>query len=224
MNVSRAEIFALWKKKIPQVFQKRSRSGDLAARLAAPQSFIYKEMRGQLFPMNLQWETRKKENYDCSSKKTTKTTVFHWQKTEKKFTTKKKDKEDEGERKRKRESRVRKKSARSWTEWLRSSSTPGCSQLKRSIRFGESPLKKVPKSLYLSLSLSLSLARKMTPTLPQNSQMRYLIKSALEPSLPLSCATNCVLMSPTPVYFYDEKTAKPQVSRSSLQCLSWLHY
>jgi len=156
MNASRAEIFALWKKKIPQVFQKRSRSGDLAARLAAPQSFIYKEMRGQLFPMNLQWETRKKENYDCSSKKTTKTTVFHWQKTEKKFTTKKKeeDKEDEGERKRKRESRVRKKSARSWTEWLRSSSTPGCSQLKRSIRFGESPLKKVPKSLYLSLSLS----------------------------------------------------------------------
>ena len=60
MNASRAEIFALWKKKIPQVFQKRSRSGDLAARLAAPQSFIYKEMRGQLFPMNLQWETRKK--------------------------------------------------------------------------------------------------------------------------------------------------------------------
>jgi len=40
----------------------------------------------------------------------------------------------------------------------------------------------------------------------------------------LSSATNCVLMSPTPVYFYDEKTAKPQVSRSSLQCLSWLHY
>merc|ERR1712083_772617 len=79
-------------------------------------------------------------------------------------------------------------------------------------------------SLSLFLSLSLSLARKMTPTLPQNSQMRYLIKSALEPSLPLSCATNCVLMSPTPVYFYDEKTAKPQVSRSSLQCLSWLHY
>merc|ERR1719433_2611017 len=79
-------------------------------------------------------------------------------------------------------------------------------------------------SLSLSISLSLSLARKMTPTLPQNSQMRYLIKSALEPSLPLSCATNCVLMSPTPVYFYDEKTAKPQVSRSSLQCLSWLHY
>jgi len=84
MNASRAEIFALWKKKIPQVFQKRSRSGDLAARLAAPQSFIYKEMRGQLFPMNLQWETRKKENYDCSSKKKPKTTVFHWQKTEKK--------------------------------------------------------------------------------------------------------------------------------------------
>jgi len=40
----------------------------------------------------------------------------------------------------------------------------------------------------------------------------------------LSSATNCVLMSPMPVYFYDEKTAKPQVSRSSLQCLSWLHY
>merc|ERR1712203_1305528 len=74
-----------------------------------------------------------------------------------------------------------------------------------------------------SAKVSLSLARKMTPTLPQNSQMRYLIKSALEPSLPLSYATNCVLMSPTPVYFYDEKTAKPQVSRSSLQCLSWLH-
>jgi len=82
----------------------------------------------------------------------------------------------------------------------------------------------IEESAKVSLSLSLSLARKMTPTLPQNSQMRYLIKSALEPSLPLSYATNCVLMSPTPVYFYDEKTAKPQVSRSSLQCLSWLHY
>jgi len=167
MNASRAEIFALWKKKIPQVFQKRSRSGDLAARLAAPQSFIYKEMRGQLFPMNLQWETRKKENYDCSSKKTTKATVFHWKKTEKKITTKKKDQEDEGERKRKRESRVRKERARPWTEWLRSSSTPGCSQLKRSIRFGESPLKKVPKSLYLSLYLFLSL-------LPERWRQHYL--------------------------------------------------
>jgi len=219
MNASRAEIFALWKKKIPQVFQKRSRSGDLAARLAAPQSFIYKEMRGQLFPMNLQWETRKKENYDCSSKKTTKTTVFHWQKTEKKITTKKKDQEDEGERKRKRESRVRKESARpSDFDHHRLLDVPNWREAS------DSGSRHWRKCQSLSISLSLSLARKMTPTLPQNSQMRYLIKSALEPSLPLSCATNCVLMSPTPVYFYDEKTAKPQVSRSSLQCLSWLHY
>jgi len=33
------EIFALWKEKMPQVFLKRSRGGDLAARLAAPQVF-----------------------------------------------------------------------------------------------------------------------------------------------------------------------------------------
>jgi len=219
MNASRAEIFALWKKKIPQVFQKRSRSGDLAARLAAPQSFIYKEMRGQLFPMNLQWETRKKENYDCSSKKTTKTTVFHWQKTEKKFTTtKKRSRRWRKEKKRvtstKRKSKVLNRVASiiidSWMFPI---------EEKHPIR-GVA----IEESAKVSLSLSLSLARKMTPTLPQNSQMRYLIKSALEPSLPLSCATNCVLMSPTPVYFYDEKTAKPQVSRSSLQCLSWLHY
>lgn len=107
--------------------------------------------------------------------------------------------------------------------------TPGCSE----IHLQEHPLggrrhrRKCQKYPYLSFSL----ARKMKPILPQHSQMIYNILGALSPNQPqdpfsqetLSSATNCVLMSPTPVYFYDEKTAKPQVSRSSLQCLSWLH-
>lgn len=67
-------------------------SGDLAARPAAPQSFIDKEMRGQLFPHH-QFATREKREKQLDQpeqplRKTTnpaKTTVFHWQETEKKF-------------------------------------------------------------------------------------------------------------------------------------------
>jgi len=55
----RAEIFALSKEKIPQVFQKSSRSGDLAARLAAPQSFIDKETRPTFSPPH-EFATRKR--------------------------------------------------------------------------------------------------------------------------------------------------------------------
>ena len=221
MNASRAEIFALWKKKIPQVFQKRSRSGDLAARLAAPQSFIYKEMRGQLFPMNLQWETRKKRITTVPVRKQPKQQSFIDRKLRKNSQQKRKTKKMK-EKEREKESHEYEKKAQglepSDFDHHRLLDVPNWREAS------DSGSRHWRKCQSLSISLSLSLARKMTPTLPQNSQMRYLIKSALEPSLPLSYATNCVLMSPTPVYFYDEKTAKPQVSRSSLQCLSWLHY
>merc|ERR1739842_145411 len=67
-----------------KVFHKRIRSGDLAARRAAPQSFIDKEMRSQLFHPH-QFATRGKEKIqlgqpDQHLRKTTnptKTTVFH---------------------------------------------------------------------------------------------------------------------------------------------------
>jgi len=134
--------------------------------------------------------------------------------------------EEERERERENEETTTKETLRFHRgEWLRSFEKRrllDLSQFTGRIRFEGSPSKKVPKSPSLPLSLG-----KMMPRLPQQLTDEIKTKSALEnhPSHtppPLSYATNCVLMSPTPVYFYE--TAKPQVSRSSLQCLSWLHY
>jgi len=76
----RAEIFALWKEKIPQVFQKRSRSCDLAARLAAPQSFIDKETRTTFSSSSWICNEKKEKSKQI---KPTKTTDFHWKEAKK---------------------------------------------------------------------------------------------------------------------------------------------
>ena len=85
-------------------------------------------------------------------------------------------------------------------EWLRSFEKRrllDLSQFTGRIRFEGSPSKKVPKSPSLSLG-------KMMPRLPQQLTDEIKTKSALEPSFPhppSSYATNCVLTSPTQVYF-----------------------
>merc|ERR1711971_1084143 len=56
------EICNLKKENPSKVFHKRIRSGDLAARQAAPQSFIDKEMRSQLFLSSSICNKRKREN------------------------------------------------------------------------------------------------------------------------------------------------------------------
>lgn len=87
-------------------------------------------------------------------------------------------------------------------EWLRSFEKRrllDLSQFTGRIRFEGSPSKKVPKSPSLPLSLG-----KMMPRLPQQLTDEIKTKSALEPSFPhppSSYATNCVLTSPTQVYF-----------------------
>jgi len=73
------------------------------------------------------------------------------------------------------------------------------------------------ESAKVSLSLSFG---KMMPRLPQQLTDEIKTKSALEPFFPHP--TNCLLTAMSQVYF--KETAKPQVSRSSLQCLSWLDY
>jgi len=87
-------------------------------------------------------------------------------------------------------------------EWLRSFEKRrllDLSQFTGRIRFEGSPSKKVPKSPSLPLSLG-----KMMPRLPQ--QLTDEIKNQISPRTilptpPSSFATNCVLTSPTQVYF-----------------------
>ena len=210
MNASRAEIFALWKKKIPQVFQKRSRSGDLAARLAAPQSFIDKETRPTFSPPH-EFATRKRRRASRSARP--KQQSFIEMRQKRKFSQSKKENirgrqpdleyEEERERERENEETTTKETLRFHRgEWLRSFEKRrllDLSQFTGRIRFEGSPSKKVPKSL--SPSLSRKDDAKITSTTHRWDKKT---KSALEPSFPhppSSYATNCVLTSPTQVYF-----------------------
>ena len=90
----RAEIFALWKEKIPQVFQKSSRSGDLAARLAAPQSFIDKETRPTFSSSSWICNEKKEKSKQINP---TKTTVFHWKEAKRKIFQKQKRKQEDNQ-------------------------------------------------------------------------------------------------------------------------------
>jgi len=152
MRKHKKKTFALWKEKIPQVFHKRSRSGDLAARLAAPKSFIDKETR-TTSPLPHEFATTGNRERKFAKAKKENLSKIRGRELDLEY---EEERKKERRREWRREERIRDFSPQRnrVTSIFWEKATPGSFPIQRQHpQFEKTPSwKKVPKFLFLSLS------------------------------------------------------------------------